>query len=226
MSAMTLLKSKAANGNAPAKNWLSPLNLHWAGVGLLALVSIFLLVKLGLLWHDEKNYNADAQAEQRIELKTAEQAAVPLRGLDAKLADATAESDRFYRQRLPGSYSEVAAELGTLTKHAGVRLVRVQYLPATVLAGTSAQLNEVRMDATLSGDYRPLVIFMNSLERDKMFFVINAVTLTGQQTGTVSLRLRLTTYLRGGGDLLPPPDDAAKPMGPEAMNSDAAMGGR
>ena len=52
------------------------------------------------------------------------------------------------------------------------------------------------MDASLSGDYRPLVLFVNSLERDKMFFVITGVTLTGQQSGTVGLRVRLTTYLR------------------------------
>jgi hypothetical protein len=52
------------------------------------------------------------------------------------------------------------------------------------------------MDASLSGDYRPLVLFVNGLERDKTFFLINGVTLTGQQSGTVGLRLRLTTYLR------------------------------
>jgi type IV pilus assembly protein PilO len=224
---MTLLKPKSANGSAAAaaRNWLSPLNLHWAGAGLLALVNVYLLVHMALLWHGEKNYNADAMAEQRMELRTAELAATPLRGLDAKLATATTEADRFYRQRLPGSYSEVAGELGTLTKKDGVRLTRVAYSPATVLAGTDSQLTEVRMDATLSGDYRPLVMFMNSLERDKMFFVINTVTLTGQQSGTVSLRLRLTTYLRAGGEQEPPPDEGAKPLGPEAMNDGAAMGG-
>jgi hypothetical protein len=40
------------------------------------------------------------------------------------------------------------------------------------------------------------VLFVNALERDKMFFLINGVTLTGQQSGTVGLRLRMTTYLR------------------------------
>ena len=73
-----------------------------------------------------------------------------------------------------------------------------QYVPATVLAGSSGELTEMKIDARLSGDYRPLVLLLNSLERDKMFFVINGVTLTGQQSGTVNLRLRLTTYLRGG----------------------------
>ena len=60
----------------------------------------------------------------------------------------------------------------------------------------AGELTEVRIDASLSGDYRPLVEFINSLERDKMFFVIQGETLTGQQSGTVNLRLRLTTYER------------------------------
>ena len=37
--------------------------------------------------------------------------------------------------------------------------------------------------------------FINGLERDKTFFLISAVTLTGQQGGLVNLRLRLITYL-------------------------------
>jgi type IV pilus assembly protein PilO len=40
------------------------------------------------------------------------------------------------------------------------------------------------------------VLLINGMERDKMFFLITGVTLTGQQSGTVGLRLRLTTYLR------------------------------
>ena len=199
MSALTNLKAKPANGNGAgrARNWLSPLNLHWAGVALLALVNAYLLVQMALLWHAQSNYNADAMAQQKIELKTAEIAAIPLRGLDEKVSVATAEADRFYMDRLPGSDSEMLTELGALTKRAGVRFTGAQYVPAPVLASSAAELTEVRIDARLSGDYRPLVQFINSVERDKMFFVINGVTLTGQQTGTVNLRLRLTTYLRG-----------------------------
>jgi hypothetical protein len=197
MSMLTALNPKAANGNGSARNWLSPLNLHWAGVGLLVLVNAYLLVQMALLWHAQSNYNAEAMAQQRVELKTAEIAALPLRGLDEKVALATGEADRFYRERLPGSDSEMLTELGALTKKAGVRFTGAQYVPDLVLAGSAGELTEVRIDARLSGDYRPLMQFLNSLERDKMFFVINGVTLTGQQTGTVNLRLRLTTFLRG-----------------------------
>jgi type IV pilus assembly protein PilO len=202
---VTTHKPKAAtkNGNGRGRSLLSPLNLHWAGVGLLALVSLYLIAQMMFLWHASSNYNADAMAQQRAAMQRAAVAVQPLRGLDAKLSGATADSDRFYRERLPASDSEVAAELGALTKKAGVRLAGATYGHAPVLEGSSHELMELRIDARLSGDYRPLVMFLNSLERDKLFFVINGVTLTGQQTGTVNLRLRLTTYMRAGGTVEP-----------------------
>ncbi len=204
MSSVTVVKAKVAtkNGNGQRRPLLTPLNLHWAGVGLLALVSLYFIVRMGLLWHASSSYNADAIAEQRAELQRAEVAVQPLRGLDAKLASATGDADKFYRERLPVTDSEVAAELGSLTKKAGVRLAGAGYGHAPMLAGSSGELTELRIDARMSGDYRPLVRFLNSLERDRMFFVIDAVTLTGQQTGTVNLRLKLTTYMRtrGGAD--------------------------
>jgi type IV pilus assembly protein PilO len=227
VKALTLLKAKTASGNeaGPARNWLSPMNLHWAGAGLLALVNAYLLVQMALLWHASSKHDANAMAEQRIELKTAGIAAVPLRGLDAKLAMTTTEADRFYRDRLPGSDSEMLAELGVLTKKSGVRLIRNSYQSVTVLPDAPGQLSEVRMDATLSGDYRPLMLMVNSLERDRMFFVINAVTLNGQQSGTVNLRLRLTTYLRPSGSSELSGDAAAGAEGAGATKTDAATGG-
>ena len=84
-----------------------------------------------------------------------------------------------------------------------------------MLGGAAGALTEIRMDASLSGDYRPLVLFINSLERDKMFFLIRGVTLSGQSSGTVGLRLSLTTYLR------PPKNaaEAAKVEMPAATNN-------
>ena len=172
------------------------LNLHIAGVVLLGLVNLYLLVHMAFAWSAANSDNTQALADQRVAMKTAEIARQPLEGLDGKLALATRDADRFYKQRLPFANSEVAGELGALTKKQGAKLTRVQYAYAPVMEGTAGALTEARMDASLSGDYRPLVLFINGLERDKMFFLINGVTLTGQQSGTVGLRLRLTTYLR------------------------------
>jgi type IV pilus assembly protein PilO len=171
-------------------------NLHIAGVVVLGLVNLYLLAHMAFAWRAANSDNAAALADQTIARETAKIARQPLEGLDEKLAQATKDADKFYKQRLPFADSEVAGELGALAKKQGVKLIRVQYAHAPVLPGAAGELTEARMDASLSGDYRPLVLFVNSLERDKMFFVITGVTLTGQQSGTVGLRVRLTSYLR------------------------------
>ena len=86
-------------------------------------------------------------ARQRTELRLAGTAVEPLRGLDAKLADATNEADRFYRERLPSSDAELAAELGVLTKKAGVRLVGATYVPTPVLAGSAGELTQMNVSS-------------------------------------------------------------------------------
>jgi type IV pilus assembly protein PilO len=187
------------------------LNLHIAGVVVLGLVNLYLLVHMAFTWRAATGDNARALADQTIAMKTAEIARQPLEGLDEKLAQATKDADKFYKQRLPFANSDVVGELGALVKKQGVKLTRVQYAYSPVLAGTAGELTEARMDASLSGDYRPLVLFVNALERDKMFFLIRGVTLTGQQSGTVGLRLGLTTYLRS-------------PVGTESTEKSAAEG--
>lgn len=196
---------------------VTKLNFYYAGVGLLALVNLYLLVHMAFAWRAAHSQNEAALEQQRVVMKTAEIAKKPLEGLDGKLAKATQQADAFYQKRLPYATSEVADELGSLAKKNGVKLIRVQYSYAPVLQNSSGALTETRMDASLNGDYRPLVLFVNSLERDKMFFLINGVTLSGQQSGVVGLRLRLTTYLRA-------------PVGKEATEqettqTDAAAGG-
>lgn len=196
-------RSGAANGLSRAGGGagalVSALNLHWAGVGVLALVNVYLLVNMAIAFQQMKSHDAEALARQQVALKTAQIGAKPLQGLDVKLAAANANADEFSEARLPTTYSEVASELGSLAKRQKVRLTRVQYAQQAVAGDMAGALREVRMDASLSGDYRPLVLFLNGLERDKVFFLITGVTLTGQQTGTVNLRIRLTTFLRGVG---------------------------
>lgn len=184
--------------SAKARTLLTQLNLYYATVAVLGLISLYFLVQIGFTWRRANSQDSAALEQQTVVMKTAEIATKPLEGLDGKLSNATSESDAFYAKRLPTAYSEVVAELGVLTKQQGVKLTRVQYAYSPVLDGAAGALTEARMDASLNGDYRPLVLFINSLERDKMFFLIRGVTLAGQSGGTVGLRLSLTTYLRPG----------------------------
>jgi type IV pilus assembly protein PilO len=207
---------------ARARALLTAMNLHFAGVAALAILVLYLIIHLVVVWRSLGALDANAMDAQRVRLRAAELAAQPLRGLDAKLADSNAEANTFYAKRLPYASSQVAAELGVLTGHAGVRLTRGQYAYNGMLSGENA-LNEERIDASVSGDYRPVVQFINAAERDRLFFLILGINLTGQQTGVVNLRIRMTTYLR-----VPNPDEAAAELPTAAAHGEssaAAAGG-
>ncbi len=199
---------------ARARQLLTAVNLHFAGVAALVVLDLYLMLHLLFAWQALTASGPEAMAQQRVLLRAAQVAGRPLEGIDAKLTTSTVQANAFYADRLPYAYSQVLSELGVLTKRENVRLGRVQYTYLPVLAGDYG-LTEVRMDASISGDYRPVIGMINSLERDKMFFAITGITLTGQQTGQVNLRLRLITYLRAAGpgeqpgELLPPASDAA-----------------
>lgn len=199
------------------KEQLTALNLHWAGVAVLALVNLYLLVALGILWSEARGQSAEALAAQRTQLATAQQLSKPLEGLDAKLKTANTQADAFYAERLPVSYSEIATQLGVLKKADNVRLAGANYSQEPVVdVASMGQLTEVKIDARLSGDYIGLVRFLNGLERDKVFFVINGVTLTGQESGRVNLRVKLTTYLRG----LSTDEEAARASTPVSVSDE------
>jgi type IV pilus assembly protein PilO len=172
---------------------MSVLNLHIAAVALLAVVNLVLLTQLLLAWNTLRNDRPEQLAMQQTELRTAQLQAMPLRNLPQRVKESQDGAAKFFDTRVAGADSALATELGEIAQKTNVRLGRVQYALAPALKDTS----EVRIDASVSGDYTPIMRFINSLERDKMFFVINRLTLTGQQGGLVNLRLLVTTYLHG-----------------------------
>jgi type IV pilus assembly protein PilO len=169
------------------------LNVHIAAVAVLAIANLVLLVQLGLAWHTLRRDRPEELALKQTDLRMAELQAKPLRNLPERVADSTKGATHFYDGRVPGADSAILSELGALAAKANVRMSRGQYAFAPVLH----DVTEVRMDESVSGEYADLMRFINSVERDKMFFVINGLTLTGQQGGLVNLRLKVTTYLHG-----------------------------
>lgn len=169
-----------------ARHW------HYALVAVLILANLALAARLIFAWQRAQSGDA-AQVRQRegqyqaMRLKT-----MPLRGLDKKIQQAKLDQQAFYEKRFPASDAAVLKELGALAVKNNVLLSREQYSYGKLNQG----VYEIRMDASLSGDYTPIVRFINDLERDKMFFIIDGIALNGQQNGIVSLRMRLTTFLR------------------------------
>jgi type IV pilus assembly protein PilO len=170
----------------------SPVGLHAVGFCVLAIAAILLGVRVGLDWRATSSSSLDEMASRQAEMRTLELQTAPLRGLDKKVDKSRAQIEEFYAKRIPPSYSAFLVQLGELKQKAPVQLTRASYTQAP----GSGDLTEIRMDAGVSGDYVGVMRFINGLERSQTFFIIRAMALTGQQTGTVNLRLQLSTWLR------------------------------
>jgi hypothetical protein len=170
----------------------SPLLWHFAVTAVLLATVIVLGVRFGLDWAATNSSHSDALLAKQVELRATDLQTAPLRGMDKRVEESRAHMAAFYSKRIPARYSIIAERIGDLQVNAKVRLTRVQYSQGA--PGTD--LTEILMDAGISGGYPEIMHFVNALERDQIFFVIRAMSLTGQQGGTVNLRLRVSTWLR------------------------------
>jgi type IV pilus assembly protein PilO len=192
-----------------------------AGVAVMAVLTLYLLVRFTMALFTAHSVSAAEMQQRQLQLKAQDLQIAPMRGMDQKLALANQQAKDFEQQRLPATYSAFLTELGKLQKDTGVRQTRVSYTPVPKESGSG--LTEIHMEASLMGDYQPLMKFINQMERDKLFFVIRGVTLTGQQGGVVNLRLRANTYLRPGTAADAAANDAANAAN-AAANADASGG--
>jgi type IV pilus assembly protein PilO len=117
----------------------------------------------------------------------------PWRGLDRKIPQAKRQIDDFYRQRFPDEYSAISADLGKVASETGVRMSAGKYSQKD--SGIEG-LQRVEVEAQLSGNYLQLVRFINTLERNQLFFIVDDLQLGGEQNGIVRLQIKLETYLR------------------------------
>jgi type IV pilus assembly protein PilO len=133
------------------------------------------------------------QLQSELTLKTRQVA--PLKDLPQKVNLASHEIGDFYKKRFPSENSEILTEIGKLASANGVRIEQGRYKPGeTVTVG----LQQVNMEYDLAGNYTSLARFINAVERDEMFFIIDSVSLGGDPQGPVKLAVKLETYLKVG----------------------------
>ena len=123
--------------------------------------------------------------------------AVPTEVVQQRVKEAREQINTFYDDRFAGETSQIFEELGKLAKENGVSLNQAHYR-----IDETGGIEGVRMmmiDANLNGDYQKTMKFINAMERDKLFFIVDNVSLGDQNGGAVRLNIRVETYLRGEG---------------------------
>jgi len=176
---------------------------------IIVLAGLYLATPIGA---SNADLNNDLkQTTKELEIK--EQRVAPLRGLPEKLVKTSEDITAFYRHRLPARQSDVSEELGKLASAENITLSDVRYDNFDTDIST---LRAVVVEAQLSGEYSHLAKFINSVERDKMFLIVDGLSLEDQQKGGNMVRLTL----RFGTCLRPANVAAAEPEKPAADESD------
>lgn len=130
-----------------------------------------------------------------FELAVKTRAAEPLRGMDKKVEVAKQQIGDFYKQRFAARDSDIVDELGKLAQENGVRILQARYKQEDAEA---SGIVPVEIEGDFSANYLQLVRFINALERSKLFYMVDSVSLVGETTGPVRLDVRLHSYLKSG----------------------------
>ena len=133
--------------------------------------------------------------ELKAELTMKTRDVMPLRHIDQKLVLAKGQIGGFYKDRFAAKDSDLANELGKLAAENGIHIQQARYKQED--AETSG-IVPVEIEGSFAGDYLQLVRFINSLERDQLFFIVDSVELGSEHGGVVQLQMKLETYLKTG----------------------------
>lgn len=115
--------------------------------------------------------------------------------IEKRVKEAHEQIRQFYSDRFPATSTAIFDTLGKAASDNHVRLNEAAYkLTDSEMPG----LRLVEITAQLDGNYVDAVKFINALERDKTFFIVDSVSLGGgQKTGNVHLSVQIETYMRG-----------------------------
>lgn len=168
---------------------------------IVSLLSAVCLALLGyLLWPGTSISSQRTQEESlQQQYHSLGREVAPLRGMDQKLIKTRSDIKELYQDRIPGRASQISQEVEKLTKQTSVTAQSIHFVPEKPDKGDLPDVQVLEIDTTVVGDYANVARFINALEQSKMFFVINQITLNGQEGGQVSLQIKFQTFLKGAG---------------------------
>ena len=139
-------------------------------------------------------------AQQQLLLKLRKRDIDDAQAIRADTPKIQKDCDQFEASLFPASsgYSSVIAELGGIAKKSGIRLEDLTFKPTDI---PSRGLREVEIDATVNGDYKSVIGFLNGLQRSSNPYVVDSLTLAAETANqapanVIKVALHLKTYLR------------------------------
>jgi type IV pilus assembly protein PilO len=163
-------------------------------LGAINLVLLVYLLAPGTSSASRKSREEALQQQHR----TLNHEVAPLKDIDQQLVHTRSDINELYKERIPNRWSVISSELEKLMKESGVT-------PAQSIHYSTAEKQEkdeltdvqrVAIDTSISGQYSNVARFINLMEQDKLLFIIKQISLTGQEGGTVTLQIKVETFLK------------------------------
>jgi Type II secretion system (T2SS), protein M subtype b len=142
-------------------------------------------------------------AEQTTQVKLLKADVERAAAIQQDLPKIKADCERFEGSLPPagGGYSVISSELAQLAREAGLQISTLGF-HGKELVGKG--MTEVTVDATVAGDYKSVVHFLNGLQRSANYYVVESLTLgtdtvaAGAPHGSVKVVLHLKSYFKNG----------------------------
>jgi Tfp pilus assembly protein PilO len=172
---------------------------------ILGSVVVLALADIGLAAYSWQFISAPHAPEQQIAVQTRRH---NLLRADIKRAEDIRDNipaiqkdcDSFEQSLFPASsgYSAVRSELGATAKKSGIQIEDLALKETKI---TNRGMTEVTIDATVNGDYKSVIEFLNGLQRSENLYAVDALTLASQNanqasTSVIKVALHLRTYFR------------------------------
>jgi len=172
---------------------------------ILVAVVLLVLLDMGLAAYSWQLAAAPRAPEKQIAVETKQRDVLKgyikrAQGIRDHVPDTQKDCDRFERSLFPASsgYSAVISELGDSAKKSGIHIEDLSHKPTEI---SSRGVTEVTIDATVDGNYKNVVGFLNSLQRSGNLYVVDSLTLGSENSNQASanvikVSLHLRTYFR------------------------------
>jgi Tfp pilus assembly protein PilO len=153
-------------------------------------------------WHLSSSPHTPQQqfAQQVLQLKLLQGDIERAQKIRNDMPNIQKDCDKFERSLPPASsgYSFVTSELGGIARKMGIQLENLAFKQIEI---ASRGMTEVAVDATVGGDYKSVIGFLNSLQRSASLYAVDSLTLAGENAGpgsggVIKVALHLRTYFR------------------------------
>lgn len=167
----------------------------FAVLGILAAIDIVLIAYL--VWPGSSSAGRKAQEEAlQQQYRSLAREVAPLKDIDQKLVHTRSDINGFYKEEIPNRWSQISSHLETLMREAGVTAQSIHYTTEKPEKGDLPDVQRVAIDTSVTGDYSKVARFINAMERDKLLFVIQQVSLSSQEGGNVTLSIKCGTFMK------------------------------